>query len=148
LATEIFLQGRFIVFLGRNEASFKGTIRLSGDTRRTNLGPFSFIVAGVEDNAYGHNAFNSNGLLVIFDRIALKNTIDILALGSAKGTVTPLSELDGQPIDGAEITINGNPVTETSLGSFQTAITTWSPMYELTPCVERLGIQSQTTALS
>ena len=62
--------------------------------------------------------------------------------------MTPLFESDSQPVDGAEITINGNPVTETSLGSFQTAITTWSPMYELTVGVERLGFQSQIVTLS
>jgi len=56
-------------------SSFRGTLRLNADTRRTILGPFTYTVAGIEDNAYGLDAFNSNSLLVIFDRITLKHTI-------------------------------------------------------------------------
>jgi hypothetical protein len=127
---------------------FSGTICLNDTLTKNSVGKRSYTVSGISDPLYGLTNFISNNVTITFDRMTANSAMETIGPGSVSLTTKLAFESDGQPVGNATVLVNGVPTAETTPGTFQITVATWSPVYQFNITIERPGFSTQNNALS
>jgi len=103
---------RYRAYYEYDSQQFQGEIQLNEDVIGTSLGPIDYYVARIFDKLYGLQAFKTNTVTIIFDRIRALPAINVLTPFKMTVSVVLSFEYDGQPVRSASVAIASRPVGE------------------------------------
>ncbi|MEM2358578.1 MAG: hypothetical protein QW675_05730 [Nitrososphaerota archaeon] len=103
---------RYRAYYEYDSQQFQGEIQLNEDVIGMSLGPIDYYVARIFDKLYGLQAFKTNTVTIIFDRIRALPAINVLTPFKMTVSVVLSFEYDGQPVRSASVAIASRPVGE------------------------------------
>ena len=110
---------------------FSGKIIFNRDVSSSRIERVSFTVSEIIDDLYGLRSFVSNEVIVIFDSIIHDLRVDTYAPFIAR-TVISLNYLsDNAPVTGAEVSLNGKPMSEEEPGRYRLDKIVFSPIIDI-----------------
>ena len=77
---------------------------------------------------------------IVWDKVSADIQVDSYTFGASKVTVNLVYAYDGTPVTGATTLVNGQLCQEVELGVYETQITSWSPLEQLTVTADDAGL--------
>jgi len=122
---------------------FQGTVRLDEDLIQYEPGKYTFTASSIDDPIHGLTEFQSNEASCTWDRIVVDERIDSNLPGFAEIFFDFKYELDGAPVENAQVYINGKLGVETEPGRYTSRILNLSPILRVNARLESPGFSEE-----
>lgn len=120
---------------------FSGIITLNDTLTKNVIGKYGYKVASIVDPKYGLEAFTTNEVYCIFDRIKETFNFETTYPGSIRVTVKLEYLYDGAPVEDAIVRINGLAAKHLKNGIYETVLPSWMPYLNVNIEIERVGFK-------
>ena len=120
---------------------FLGSITLNDTATKRAVGRYGYKVASINDPKYGLEAFTTNEVYCIFDRIKETFNFETTYPGSIRVTVKLEYLYDGAPVEDAIVRINGLAAKHLKNGIYEAVLPSWMPYLNVNIEIERVGFK-------